>query len=192
MLLQIYVIFSHPEKIDYILKCTNEHISKGKRIVPYYYSNYILGLFLYHLSCLENAIDSQNIEEISKYKNLASQTSIKIRQNAKKVFSIKTQSFRLMGRYYWVLDKQRKALRWWNKSMQVGEEIGARPDLSRTYFEVGKRLLESQSKYKTLNGKEADHYLNKAGELFEEMNLKHDFDELRKITSCRMNPSETM
>ncbi|MEF8942412.1 MAG: adenylate/guanylate cyclase domain-containing protein [Desulfohalobiaceae bacterium] len=179
MLLQIQVKLSRFEDIDCTLKCIKEYISNEKRIVPYHYSCYILGLFLYHLYCLENAIHSQNMEEISKYKNLSSQTCLKIRKNSKKVISVKTQAFCLMGRYYWILNKQRKALRWWEKSIQVGEKLGARPDLSRTYFEVGKRLLESQSKYKTLNGKEANHYLNKARELFEEMNLKHDLAELR-------------
>ena len=48
--------------------------------------------------------------------------------------------------------KQGKALKWWDRTIKEGERLGARPDLSRTYFEVGKRLLEPHSKYKELNG----------------------------------------
>ncbi len=43
-----------------------------------------------------------------------------------------------------------------------GERLGARPDLSRTYFEVGKRLLEPQSKHKELNGIDPKGYLEKS------------------------------
>ena len=69
-----------------------------------------------------------------------------------------------------------------------GERLGARPDLSRTYFEVGKRLLEPQSKHKQLNGIEAKGYLEKAGILFEEMDLERDLDDLDSsegITGCK-------
>lgn len=97
------------------------------------------------------------------------------------MFSDKPQTFCLVGRYYWVLNKQRKALRWWNKSIQVGKKLGARPDLSRTYFEVGKHLLEPQSTYTTLNGIDAKDYLGKAKDLFEQMSLQQDLKKLNKV-----------
>ena len=59
--------------------------------------------------------------------------------------------------------------------------MGARPDLSRTYFEVGKRLMEPHSKHKKLNGIDAHGYLKKARTLFEEMGLERDLDDLKKI-----------
>ncbi len=52
------------------------------------------------------------------------------------------------------------------------EKLGARPDLSRTYMEVGKRLQEQKTKYKHLNGITADEYLDKAEKLFQEMDLQ--------------------
>ena len=88
-----------------------------------------------------------------------------------------------MGKYYWLISKQSKALKWWDKAIKEGERLGARPDLSRTYFEVGKRLLEPQSKYKELNGIDAKGYLEKAGTLFEGMGLERDLDELDRISS---------
>lgn len=55
------------------------------------------------------------------------------------------------------------------------------PDLSRTYFEVGKRLLEPHSKYKELNGIDAQSYLEKSRVMFEEMGLKRDPDDLERL-----------
>jgi len=67
---------------------------------------------------------------------------------------------------------QKRELKWWNKSITEGERLGARLDLSRTYFEVGKHLLEPESKYKKLNGIRAEEYLEKTRILFEEMDLQ--------------------
>ena len=86
-----------------------------------------------------------------------------------------------MGLYYWLIGNQGKALKWWEKTTQEGERLGAKPDLSRTYLEVGKRLLEPQSKYKKLNGIEAKGYLEKARILFEEMSLERDLDDLDRL-----------
>jgi hypothetical protein len=90
-----------------------------------------------------------------------------------------------MAEYYWLTGKQKKAHKWWDKSIKTGEAMGARPDLSRTYFEVGKRLLEPCSKYKELNGITAEEYLEKARILFVEMDLQWDLDELDKLMAAR-------
>jgi hypothetical protein len=72
-------------------------------------------------------------------------------------------------------------MKWWDKAIKEGERLGARPDLSRTYFEVGKHLLKPESKYKQLNGIDANGYLEKAGILFEEMGLERDLDDLERV-----------
>jgi hypothetical protein len=90
-----------------------------------------------------------------------------------------------MGEYHWLIGKQNKALKWWDRAIKKGEELGARPDLSRTYFEVGKRLLEPDSKHKELNGITAEEYLEKARTLFEEMDLQWDLDELDKVMAMK-------
>jgi hypothetical protein len=41
-----------------------------------------------------------------------------------------------------------------------------KPELSRTYFEIGKRLSEPNSPYQELNGISAAEYLNKAKTMF--------------------------
>ncbi|MEE9574318.1 MAG: hypothetical protein V3W20_14780, partial [Candidatus Neomarinimicrobiota bacterium] len=87
-------------------------------------------------------------------------------------------AFRLMGVYYWILGKQKQALNWWIKSIKEGERLGARLELSRTYLEVGKRLLESGSKYKELDGVKAKDYLDRARQQFIDMDLQWDLDKM--------------
>ena len=86
-----------------------------------------------------------------------------------------------MGRYYWLIDRQKKGLEWWSRSLLEGERLGARLELSRTFMELGKRLLEPESKYKELNGIKANEYLSKAKIMFQEMDLQWDLDELAKL-----------
>jgi tetratricopeptide (TPR) repeat protein len=93
----------------------------------------------------------------------------------------RTEALKLMGTYYWLTDKQGKALKWWTESIVEGERMGARLELSRTYFEVGKRLLEPKSKFKALNDITAEEYLEKARCMFKEMDLQWDLDEWDKV-----------
>jgi len=100
---------------------------------------------------------------------------------SRKTAADRTEALKLMGTYYWLIGKQKKALSWWNKSIEEGERLGARPELSRTYMEVGKRLLEKKSKSNELKGINAKEYLEKARKMFEEMDLQWDLDELDRI-----------
>jgi tetratricopeptide (TPR) repeat protein len=102
-------------------------------------------------------------------------------ETADKVVIFKTESFKLMGVYCWLIGKQRKSIQWWRKAIAEGQRLNARLDLSRTYYEVGKRLLEPKSKYKELDGIKAEEYLEKAKTMFEEMDLQWDLDELEKL-----------
>ena len=72
-------------------------------------------------------------------------------------------------------------MKWQKKAIKEGENLGARPDLARTYFEVGKCLMEPQSKHKQLNDMDSQNCLNKARVMFEEMDLQYDLDELDRL-----------
>lgn len=144
----------------------------GKDRIPFYtYLFFELGTFVYHLAKLEKAIVLNDKADISEFKKVALKSGKKAKRNSKKVAGVRTETFRLMGTYYWFIDKQRKALKWWGKSIKEGERLGARPELSRTFMEVGKRLLQQESKYKELYGVRAEEYLTKAREMFEELDL---------------------
>jgi hypothetical protein len=80
------------------------------------------------------------------------------------------------------MSKQKKALKWWHNAIKEGERLGARLQLAALYFELGKRLLEPESKYRVLDGISAEDYLEKARPMFEEMKLQSYLDELSQVT----------
>ncbi|MFC1863513.1 adenylate/guanylate cyclase domain-containing protein [Thermodesulfobacteriota bacterium] len=149
-----------------------------------YLAIYLVGRFMKAIHGLKETIDNGDSTKLSKYRKEAYRGSKVALKNATKYAPYRTKVLRLMGQYYWLIGKQGKAVKWWNKAIQEGENLGARVDLSQTYFEVGKHLLDRHSKYKELNGISADGYLEKARTMFQEMDLKWDLDELDKIAAA--------
>jgi hypothetical protein len=89
----------------------------------------------------------------------------------------------LMGTYHWITGNRKTALRWWGKSIDEALRLNAKLELSRTYLEAGKRLLEERSQKKIPEASEAGEYLTKARQLFAEMNLQWDNEMLKQISS---------
>lgn len=148
-------------------------------------SHFLLAQAIFSLQKLEETKNLGIKHEFTKASKTTLKYSRKVVKNSKKVAPARTEALRLLGTCYWLTGKQQKALIWWNKSVKEGERLNARLELSRTYMEIGKRLLEPGSKYKDLNGISAEEYLEKARTMFEDMDLQWDLDELDKIVVHR-------
>ena len=149
---------------------------------PLYLELFLICQFLMDLHKLEESMKNGDPAEIGKNRKRVLKTGKKMIDNSRKVVTDRTEALRLMGVYYWLIGKQKKALRWWNESIKVGEQLNARLELSRTYMEVGKHLLEKNGKYKKLNGISAEEYINKARSIIEDIELQWDLEELEKIS----------
>ncbi|MBC2716713.1 MAG: AAA family ATPase [Desulfobacteraceae bacterium] len=158
-------------------------IDQDKLTPPYIMATYLIAQFILDITILKRALTSKADPDLSNLKKKACKSGKAALRKLKNYALNRTKTLRLMGEYYWLAGKQNKALKWWDKAIKKGEELGARPDLSRTYFEVGKSLLEPGSKTKELNGITAEEYLKKARTLFEEMDLQWDLDELDKVVN---------
>jgi len=156
---------------------------KGKQAFwsPWWIRSTLLARFMFDLHHLEIAIRSNSRSLISQYTKAAFKSGKEVVNNSAKIAAHRPESFRFMGLYYWLVGKQRKALKCWERAIHEGERLGARPDLARTYMEVGKRLLEPHSRFKELNGISAREYLDKAEKLFRKMDLQWDLEQLEQI-----------
>ena len=152
---------------------------------PFFLRHFLRSHFIFNLYQLEQSIKTGNASDIAKNKISALKAGKKSVKNSQKVAFDRIEDYKLMGVYYWLINKQKKALKWWGKSIEAGERLEGRLELSRTYFEVGKSLLEPNSKYKELNGITAEEYLEKARAMFEDMDLQWDLDELDKVMAER-------
>ena len=152
-------------------------------VPPLYLSQFYTGKFLYDMAILEKSTVLNKKQDNSKLRRAALISGSKALSNSKMVAERRTEVYRLKGKYYWLVNKDKKALKWWSKSISEGTRLGARPELARTYMEVGKRLSEPKSHYKELNGISANEYLNKARPMFKEMDLQWDLDEFERISA---------
>jgi tetratricopeptide (TPR) repeat protein len=174
------------------IDCAKESLLKAKKTIDQhkfltanFTKPYLTAQSMIDIYFLKEAIVSIDRKNLSKLKKNAHRSGKKALNNSKKFAVDWVKALRLMGEYYWLIGKQKKALKWWDKAIKKGEELGARPDLSRIYFQIGKSLLEPGSKFKELNGITAEQYLEKARTLFEEMDLQWDLDELDKIVASK-------
>jgi tetratricopeptide (TPR) repeat protein len=163
--------------------------SQGRQRIPYFIVSHLLGQFLFDLYQLENAILLDDRSRISEYGKKAFKSGKLALKNSRKLACDRTEVFRLMGLYCWLMNSQNKAIGWWRRSMAEGEHLGDRVELARTHMEIGKRLLEKKSRFRELDGVESEAYLEKARILCEQMGLDWDLDEFDKIkASTKLSP----
>jgi serine/threonine protein kinase/tetratricopeptide (TPR) repeat protein len=185
----IQILLKEKKEAEESLNLTKGLISPGLRFAPLYLSSFSISRFLYDLTMLEEAVKGNNDAALPPLKKKAYRSGKAAIKNSEKFAPMKPECFRLMGSYYWVAGKQKKALSWWEKSIKIGKHMGARPELARTYMEVGRRLVEERSKFHELAGIPAAEYLEKARQLFTGMGLAWDLVELSYVPCFSPQPS---
>ncbi|RLD31364.1 MAG: hypothetical protein DRI83_12545, partial [Bacteroidetes bacterium] len=90
------------------------------------------------------------------------------------------ESHRIMANALWMTGQKKKAIRHYIKSIREAERVNGKLELSRTYFELGKRLLSNGSIQK-VNGLSGKDYIGKARALFTEIGLAYDLQELERF-----------
>jgi tetratricopeptide (TPR) repeat protein len=168
------------------LQQAQQNISRERRIFPWHFSSYRLSQFLYSIYKLEEAIEANDKENTNKFQRKAYKLGEASLKNASKYAPNRTETLKLMGVYYWLTGRQKKALNWWGKALETAYRLRARTELSRTYLEIGKRLHEEKSKFQEWNGIHADKYLEKAERLFRKMGLERDLRDLNRIRQLPM------
>ena len=164
-----------------LISRAEELIAGCGRLPPYCIARYRTGRFINDMSGLRKVMNSGSLVDVRALKKRARQSGGKVLENVRRYVPSGTLTYKLLGDYFWLVEKQGKAIKYWKRAIAEGERMGARPDLSRTYFEVGKRLLDPGSRYQKLNGIDADGYLEKALTLFAEMGLERDLDDLKRF-----------
>jgi tetratricopeptide (TPR) repeat protein len=176
----IHILMRNIEKAEKSLQRANE-IRPKENAVPVELSSLFRSQLEYDLYRLKEATSTSNQFGSAELRNKASKSSKMLLKVSRKAAQHRTESYKLRGVYYWLTNRQKMALKWWHKAVEEGERLGASLELSRAYFEIGKRLLEPKSEHRTLDGISADEYLQRAKVLFEEMNLQWDLDELSRL-----------
>jgi tetratricopeptide (TPR) repeat protein len=176
----IYILVGETENAEKSLKHANEFKPK-EHAAPVELMSLCRSQLEYDLYRLKGAIRKSNQLDLIEFRKNASKSSRMLLRISRKAAQHRTEAYKLRGVYYWLINKQKKALKCWHKAIEEGERLGARVELSRACFEIGKRLLEPKSKYKMLYGIKAEEYLQRARVLFDEMAMQKDLNELSRV-----------
>jgi tetratricopeptide (TPR) repeat protein len=155
-----------------------KNVKTTVRAAPIQLSNFCRSQLEYDLYRLKESMESGNKEMSSEYKKRTFKSCKSFLRISRKAAQHRIESYKLMGLYYSIIKRPKRALTWWLSAIREGERLGARLELSRTYFAVGQYLQRWGSKYPVLDGKQPQEYLERAKALFHEMDLHHDLAEV--------------
>jgi tetratricopeptide (TPR) repeat protein len=152
-----------------------EKLVKERKLIKVYYSGYLLA------ACYLELAELKKVPEDTKLKiNHLLHLTKSLIKTSKVVYSNLAEGYRLRALTYWMLKKQGKAYRNFEKSIELAERLGAKPELARTCFELGKCLMDQKSRHKIVRSKNGSEYLIKAKSMFEEMDLQWDLQEYER------------
>jgi class 3 adenylate cyclase/tetratricopeptide (TPR) repeat protein len=158
-----------------------EIILKQDRVPPIYISGYLMGKLLLDLHNLEQGISLNDRLKINIHRKKAYRSGKRALNNSTKYAFNKTETLRWIGTYYWIINDIKKAIRYWEKSINEAKYLGARVDMGKTYMEVGKQSYKKRDTSLTIHSFNANQCLENARVIFQELDLGNDLEELEKI-----------
>jgi class 3 adenylate cyclase/tetratricopeptide (TPR) repeat protein len=155
-----------------------DRIRSEVQAVPSQLSAFYRSQFEYYICRLEDSLRLGHTEESSGYRKKAFRAGKMLIKTSQKVALYRTESYGLMGVYKWLIDDQKGAAKWWRKAISEGDELGARPQLARTYAEMGIRFCAANGGSSAPDVRRAKEHLQKAKQMFRDLGLNHDLEEL--------------
>ncbi len=166
-----------------------DYLAEAGRVAPMLRCHYIRSRFIYDVYIYEQVLKTSSGDysrrELKKLRSNAYKSGREAISISQYVAEMKTASLMIMGRLLWIDGAHKKSMKYWNESIATGKSLGARYELSQTYFEIGKRLLQSGDYHNQLSSDTPDEYFAKARQLFEAMDLQEDLSLLNEIQSLK-------
>ena len=117
---------------------------------------------MFHIEKLVEAAARNDAHVLADHRKKAARYGKKALKATKGFMPYRLDIYRNFAGFYWQINKQKEALKWFDITIKECERIGYRPNLARTYMDVGRDLIEPESKYKHLNLVTPEEYLEKA------------------------------
>ncbi|MFC1530431.1 hypothetical protein ACFL6R_06925, partial [Gemmatimonadota bacterium] len=165
-----------------VLIWVEEIIRRNRKVLPFYLSNYLIARFQFELHQLKRSPRSGNGDTFRKQKSAAWRSGKLTLKNVANCAAFRTEAENLMGTCCWLLGKRRRARIWWGRSIKSGKELGALPELARTYAEIGKLCAREKGSKSRVSGLTPDQCHEKARVIFTDLQLDWDLAQLGQVT----------
>ena len=176
----IFLIMKKTEEAGKALDQANQ-IRSEVRAVPLQLSFFYRNQFKYYLRRLEDSLGNGHRDESSEYRRKAFKSGKILIKTCQKAALFRTEAFRLMGVYKWLIHDQKSAFKCWHKAISEGERLGARPQIARTYAEMGMRLSVGEGQSSDPDVEKREECLHKAKMLFRDLGLHYDLEVLNSV-----------
>ena len=157
------------------------------RAVPLQLSAFYRSQFEYYLRHLESCLENGYMEEASVHRRNALKSGKMLIKTCQKAALYRTECYKLMGIYTWLTRDQKGASKWWQKAISEGERLGALPQLSRTYAEMGMRYSGIEGELSSPDVNTSKELLQNAKTMFRDLRLHYDLEDLNLVVS-RVSP----
>jgi tetratricopeptide (TPR) repeat protein len=176
----IHLLSREMDKARASLEKANQALSEVKA-APIQLSFFFRSRFDYDLRCLEDSLKADHRKEFSVHRREALKSGKLLVRTCQKAALYRTESYRLMGVYHWLIGREKTALKFWRTAIDEGESLGARPQLSRTCAEMAKRLCEVKGEPHRPSSIPLEELVKKARSMFVDLGLHDDFEELDAV-----------
>jgi predicted ATPase/class 3 adenylate cyclase len=160
-------------------------LTKGARMVadagqvpPFHLSCFRGARLALDLVLLEEALTSGDRAKRREARRRAARSQRGALRIAAKVAYRQPEIFRLAGRRAWLNGKADEAVRWWQRSLEIADRLGTRPERARTQQEIGLNLSTGPNSAGEIAGRSASEHLREAERSFRALGLEWDLARL--------------
>jgi class 3 adenylate cyclase/tetratricopeptide (TPR) repeat protein len=152
-------------------------LKKG-RIPPLYMGSLLLADLHVNLSLLKKAANDQDHRGISTYKKASHDSAKRALRNVKKNPCNAPEVFRLIGLHYWYLKKERRALKWWMKSLEKAEQLESGIERGLTHLLIAQQMRSSRTLKGKIQKEQQEEHLRKAKDLLTQVGFHSMLDQV--------------
>ena len=120
-----------------------EQILESRQLVPPYHGTSVRRSQLLHavaeLDAARGGVDPAGAKSRAARAAAAARAALK---SVRGFAARRPEVYRLEGSRRWLGGDRRRAQRWWERSLETADALGARPEWARTRLEIGRRLAE--------------------------------------------------
>jgi tetratricopeptide (TPR) repeat protein len=156
-------------------------VVRSSPVPPFHASSYHRSRLLLDLAHLEH--DGTERAMRREWARRARKSMRAALRSAANVAWRRTEVLRLAGRCHWLLGRPAQAHRLFDRSADVGERLGARPETARTYAEAGRFLCERARRDERFRGLDGAACMARARVTFEQLGLTGDLERMAGSTS---------
>jgi class 3 adenylate cyclase/tetratricopeptide (TPR) repeat protein len=176
---KVLTLLGRREEAGQALEKADRLVARMGQTTPFHSGWFRAAKLLFDVAELEAAAGRDDRRRAAAIRKRAAQNARLALRTASVLALIRTEVYRLVGTLHWLSGHKRKSVRWWEKSLATGEQLGARPELARTHAEIARRLAGKDTP--VVGGKTSAEHAQAARDAFAALGLARDLAELEAL-----------